>query len=266
MARAEAITDEDYDEEQQIADLAKGAEEEELQFNISECLGSILKTHGARFLPMLAATWLPKLRDMSHEACRLGDRKLAAYIYCDLLEYCGEACSPVLGDVIRSLLLGVDSLEPTLRQPCAYGVGVAAGSCPLALANAREETGGVSERGGGLLSSSLVEECLQRLCASAMREGARDGQHESATDNVVAAIGTLCVHLGAHPAVAQNLDALWDQYLAYLPLRGDVSAASDILKWACNYFCNHPSVPFSTLRYASLMRISGRTGGVLLLL
>jgi hypothetical protein len=49
-------------------------------------LGSLLKTHGVGFLPMVAADWIPKLGDLGREACLLTDRKLASYIFCDLLE------------------------------------------------------------------------------------------------------------------------------------------------------------------------------------
>jgi hypothetical protein len=86
VARAEAQTDEDYDEDQEEKDAERGVEEEELHFNISEVLGSLLKTHGARFLPMIAEDWAPKLADLSHEVCLLADRKLASYIWCDVLE------------------------------------------------------------------------------------------------------------------------------------------------------------------------------------
>ncbi len=57
-----------------------------MQFNISEVIGAFLKTHGVRFLPCIVTDWMPRLQDMSHEACLLTDRKLASYIFCDVIE------------------------------------------------------------------------------------------------------------------------------------------------------------------------------------
>jgi len=130
--------------------------------------------------------------------------------------YCGEGAAPLFDSVFPILLAGVDSDEPTLRQPCAYGVGVAAGSAPLALG-----------------TSSWVDHCLQRLAASASKPGAREGEQESATDNVVSAIGTMCVNLAAHGSVQRNGDALWQQYLGYLPLRSDVEEAAKVTLQLC---------------------------------
>jgi hypothetical protein len=205
VARAEATTDEDYDEEQAETDARNSSAEEELQFNISECLGALFKTHGGAFLPIFAAEWLPRLHDMSDTACFLADRKLAAYVFCDALEYGGEAAGPLLDAMVPLLLLGVDSDEPTLRQPCAYGIGAAAAHATQALG-----------------ATAWVPLCVEGLVAAAGKAGAREGAQEPATDNVVAALGALGRSLGAHPALAANGDALWALYLGYLPMRGDL--------------------------------------------
>jgi hypothetical protein len=114
------------------------------------------------------------------------------------------------------LLAGVDSDEPTLRQPCAYGVGVAAGAAPQALG-----------------ASSWVEHSLMRLTAAATKPGARDGEQESATDNVVSAIGAICANLAGHALLQSSGDALWQQYLAYLPLRSDLEEAAKATVQLC---------------------------------
>jgi len=216
VARAEAATDEDYDEEQREADALKGGEEEELQFNMSEVLGALLKTHGQAFLPQLSREWMPRLSEMSNEACLVTDRKLASYIFCDAIEYCGEAIAPLLDTLMPLLLSGVDSDEPTLRQPCAYGVGVAACKATQALG-----------------ATGWVDHCLERLCAAASKSGARDGEQESATDNVVSAIGALCVELAAHPSVQRDRDPLWQLYLSYLPLKRDLEEAAKATLQLC---------------------------------
>jgi len=211
-ARAEAVTDEDYDEEQAEADQRNLSSEEELQFNISECLGALFKTHGSAFLPIFMAEWLPRLRDMSDASCFLPDRKLSAFIYCDALEFCGEASAPLLDTVMPLLLMGVDSEEPTLRQPCAYGVGAAAAHATNALG-----------------ATEWVPHCLQRLVAAVGKAGAREGTQEPATDNVVSALGELGSSMAAHPALAQDGDALWTSYLEYLPMRGDLEEGVKVL-------------------------------------
>ena len=165
---------------------------------------------------MLAKDWVPNLTLLADEACLLEDRKLAAYIWCDVFEYCGEAAGPLLDAAMPLLLLGVDSDEPTLRQPSAYGIGVAAAAAPRSLG-----------------SSSWVEPTLQRLAAAAAKPGARTGDQESATDNVVSSIGAICVELAAHPAVNHDLDALWSSYLSYLPLRSDIEESSKVTMQLC---------------------------------
>jgi importin-5 len=213
IARAEAITDEDYDAEQEEFDMMKGAEEEEIQFNIAELIGSILKTHGSLFLPVLIKTqWLDRLNDFSHEHSLLSDRKIAAYVFCDIVEYCDDAAVPLLDLIMPSLLRGVDSDEPTLRQPCAYGVGISASK---------------------LTHTQWVEHALQHLSMAASKAGARQGEQESATDNVVAAIGTICIQLSDHQVIARDGDRLWDQYLNYLPLRSDVEESSKVTLQLC---------------------------------
>ena len=179
VARAEAQTDEDYDQEQADQDAMRGKEEEELQFNISEVLGSILKTHGGRFLPAMTEDWLPRMAELSHEACLIADRKLAAFIFCDVLEFCGEATAPVFGSLMPHLLLGIGSEEPTLRQPCAYGIGVAAAAAP-----------------GAFGSTPFVEHALQQLIQSTEKPGARQGEQESATGKIIKAafLSPKCCH------------------------------------------------------------------------
>lgn len=93
---AEAQTDEDYDEEEEERDAMMGAEEEELQFNLSEVLGSIFKTHGEAFIPVFSELWMEKIVQLSQPQCIATDRKFAAYVICDLLEYCGEGAAPLL--------------------------------------------------------------------------------------------------------------------------------------------------------------------------
>lgn len=213
LARAEAATDEDYDQEQEEFDMMKGAEEEEVQFNIAELIGSILKTHGSQFLPILVETkWFERLNDFSQEHSLLSDRKIAAYIYCDVIEYCDEAVVPLLDLFMPALLRGVDSDEPQLRQPCAYGVGISSNK---------------------LETTQWVQHALQHLSNSAAKPGAREGEQESATDNVVAAICTMCIQLSDHPVIAKDGDQLWDQYMSYLPLRSDVEESSKVTMQLC---------------------------------
>jgi len=211
VIRAEAATDEDYDEEQEAMDQLKGAEEEELQFNITQVIEAMVKTHGAAFLEVFARDWLSKLVEMSHEACLASDRKLANYIFCDIIEHCGEHAAPLFGSIMPALISGCASVEPTLRQPSAYGVGVAAAAASTAFG-----------------SGPWCAQALDVLCRAASQPGAREGQDESATDNVVSAIGTICMRQAADPAVQQNADGLWDLYLAYLPLRSDVEESAKV--------------------------------------
>jgi hypothetical protein len=114
------------------------------------------------------------------------------------------------------LLSGVDSDEPTLRQPCAYGVGVAAVAAPQAFG-----------------ATAWVERSLQHLSASARKGGAREGEQESATDNVVASIGSILVELAAHPVVLREGNAMWELYLSYLPLRSDTEESAKVTTQLC---------------------------------
>lgn len=150
---------------------------------------------------------------MGHPNCLPADRKLAAYILCDTLEYCGESTAPVLPHIMPALFAACDSDEPSLRQPAAYGLSVAAAGLPMAFGQGPQ----------------YLEQALQHLCAATQLPNARQGAQESATDNVVAAIGQICLHHGAHPVLQRDGDQLWNLYLGYLPMKGDQEEAAKVM-------------------------------------
>uniref|UniRef100_K3WXC2 Importin N-terminal domain-containing protein n=1 Tax=Globisporangium ultimum (strain ATCC 200006 / CBS 805.95 / DAOM BR144) TaxID=431595 RepID=K3WXC2_GLOUD len=188
--------------------------EQELQFVMGDCIGSLAKTHGEQFFPVFQAILWEKILELSAEHCLAEDRKLALYILDDVLEYCGE---PAMRETDVFLPLLIDVLKssdgyPPLVQAASYGMGICA-------------------RLGRDRFAKHAELCLTLLRGVLMHPQARDPYHLNATDNAVSAFGLIC----EHQANVVDSATLFPQWLSLLPLRGDLEESVEVMKRLLRY-------------------------------
>ncbi|KAF4138965.1 Importin repeat [Phytophthora infestans] len=194
--------------------------EQELQFVLAECIGTLAKTHGAAFFPVFMSLLWEKVAALAAPGCLVEDRRLALFVVDDVLEHCGPAMRrlDVFLPVLESALGEVN--EPSLIQAAAFGVGVCASQ-------------------GGEAFAPHADRCLQLLHNVVAHPNAHSSEQRNATDNAVAALGKLC----EFQAGAVDAATLFPQWLELLPLRGDLEESLAVSRRLFGYVNDrHPLV------------------------
>ncbi|KAJ8575326.1 hypothetical protein ON010_g3886 [Phytophthora cinnamomi] len=219
MDAGEAEEDEDDDASQSSENQVA---EQELQFVLAECIGTLAKTHGAAFFPVFMTLLWDKVAALAAPGCLIEDRRLALFVVDDVLEHCGgpamrqlDVFLPILENALREVT------EPGLVQAAAFGVGVCASQ-------------------GGDAFAPHAEQCLQLLHSVVAHPRAHSSpEQRNATDNAVAALGKFCEFQGG----AVDAATLFPQWLELLPLRGDLEESLAVSRRLCRYVNDrHPLV------------------------
>lgn len=276
---ASAKVDVDFDDELAAQEASRKADDEELQYNIAEVLGSLLRTHGVVGLDTIFSQnrWVERIRDMSHQNCLEADRKFAAFVIADLFEFGtasprgdffanGDSAAMTV-DVKRNqaianaqcrcteaYLMALISLaesppatqagEPASaarRQAAVYGVGVAAEACIKAV--------------------SPYAPALAGMLIAVMK-GARqlpeDGQDDDDDDDFVDedeeiedtvlvsdnAAASLEKVVRCHAiSLGSAVDSIWKQWLEYLPMLGDAEEADKSVRSLCHCIVSGTTLP-----------------------
>ena len=177
--------------------------EEELQFNMAEVLGGLLKCHHDMAVKHFQAHLGQTLLQMGHPACLPCDRKHAVFMADDLIEHGGAAALALYPQLIPMLLRGVvDEREPAIRQAAAYGLGQAA------------------QRGGAQFAP-FVQPAVKQLTAVTGAADAMKPENRTARDNAAAALGLVCEH--------QGRGDLFPAWLRCQPLRADLEEGRKVL-------------------------------------
>eukprot|EP00808_Paulinella_micropora_P005544 g3035.t1 len=196
---------EDFDEDAEATLQLDNAAEDTLNFIVTECMGALVKTHREHFLPTFDLL-LPEILRMLAPASFWGTRKIALYMIVDVIEHIGPGAAKYLPTFVPIMLRGLRDENPETRQPCAYGLGIAA-----------------KQMGSSFKPFAPAME--QALLVELKRPGAHEGMIQHVTDNVVSAIGKLAVHQN-HP----HLLVVW---LSGLPITGDEEEAP----WCTETLC-----------------------------
>lgn len=276
---ASAKVDVDFDDELAAQELSRRADDEELQYNIAEVLGSLLRTHGAVGLDVLFSgnRWIERIRDMSHPNCLEADRKFAAFIIADLFEFgtslprgdffatgdpaampvdakrnqvianaqcrCTEACLMALISLAESppAAHADEHASAARRQAAVYGVGVAAESCIKAV--------------------SPYAPALARMLIAVMNghsQSPEDCQDDDDDDDFVDedediddavlvrdnAAASLEKVVRCHAINLGNaVDSIWKQWLEYLPMLGDAEEADKSVRSLCHSIVSGTTLP-----------------------
>lgn len=237
QAKAEA---EDYDEEDEANDILANREEINVQFSVSECLGSLIKTHRAAMLTAFRGLLLPKIEEWGDERRLAADRKLAAFIVDDVMEFGMELAvgAGALPALVTMLLKGAQAsagFDGPLAQASVYGLGLAA-------------------KNGGAHFAPLAPQVLAALGALIQRPGAFDGEDATVTDNAVSALGLLCEW---QKGAGFDASAVLAQWLQCLPLRNDLVEGRTVLGRLCDMVQKNDADLLGGEALANLPRIVG---------
>lgn len=213
--------DPEYDDDKASESSESQAVEQELQFVLAECIGTLAKIHRAAFFPVFMNLLWEKIAALVAPGCLVEDRRLALFVLDDVLEHCGAPAMRRLDiflPVLESALREVN--EPGLVQAAAFGVGVCASQ-------------------GGDAFAPHAEMFLQLLHNVVAHCGAHSPEQRNATDNAVAALGKFC----EFQAGAVDAATLFPQWLELLPLRGDLEESLAVSRRLCRYVNDrHPLV------------------------
>ncbi|KAJ3273865.1 Importin-5 [Terramyces sp. JEL0728] len=153
----EALKDEEYTDEQFLADAAV-------------TISSLFKTFGAAFLPFFDQM-ISKLSEFMDNK-DAPSRQWALCVFCDLIEFTGPASVQYQPFFLSKMATSLADPSPDVRQAAAYGVGVCA-------------------KFGGPNYAQLCVESLPHLFNIVNDSNSRSEENTMATENAISAIGKL---------------------------------------------------------------------------
>ncbi len=208
--RAERAKAEDFDAEEGELLKEENEQEEELFDQVGDCLGTLIKTFKASFLPFfdeLSTYLIPMLgKDKTAE-----ERRVAICIFDDVAEQCQEAALKYYDTYLPFLLEACNDENTDVRQAAVYGIGICA------------EFGGSAFR-------PLVGEALSRLDVVLRRPDALHSDNVMAYDNAVSALGKICQFHRDGINASQIVPA----WLNCLPIKGDLIEAKVVHNQLCS--------------------------------
>ncbi|KAL6637674.1 hypothetical protein ACP70R_025246 [Stipagrostis hirtigluma subsp. patula] len=209
IERTERAKAEDFDSEEEELLREENEQEDEIFDQVSDCLGTLVKTFKAYFLPFfdeLSVYLTPMLgKDKTAE-----ERRIAICIFDDVAEHCREAAVRYYDVYLPSLLEACTSENPDVRQAAVYGIGICA------------EFGGSAFR-------SHTGEALSRLYNVIKHPNALDLDNAMAYDNAVSALGKICQFHRDSIDASQVIPA----WLSCLPIKNDLIEAKLVHEQLC---------------------------------
>ncbi|XP_043691387.1 importin-5 [Telopea speciosissima] len=208
--RAERAKAEDFDAEEGELLREENEQEEEVFDQVGDCLGTLIKTFKASFLPFfdeLSSYIMPMWgKDKTAE-----ERRIAICIFDDVAEQCREAALKYYDTYLPFLLEACNDENPDVRQAAVYGIGVCA-------------------EFGGSVFRPLVGEALSRLNIVIRHPNALHSDNVMAYDNAVSALGKICQFHRDGIDAAQVVPA----WLSCLPIKGDLIEAKVVHDQLCS--------------------------------
>ncbi|KAM0885113.1 hypothetical protein ACQ4PT_030536 [Festuca glaucescens] len=208
--RSERTKAEDFDADEGELLKEENEQEEEVFDQVGECLGTLIKTFKASFLPFfdeLSVYVTPMLgKDKTAE-----ERRIAICIFDDIAEQCRESALKYYDTYVPFLLEASNDDNSDVRQAAVYGLGVCA-------------------EFGGLTFRPLVGEALSKLNNLIRHPEARHPDNIMAYDNAVSALGKICQFHRDGIDAAQVIPA----WLSCLPIKDDKIEAKVVHDQLCS--------------------------------
>lgn len=145
----------------------------------------------------------PLLEMLSSEVKIL--KKVGMWVYTDMVDNCPQAASQYVAQIVPPMLSSADMSFPAdIRTAAAYGLGVCAAKL-------------------GPAAAPFASQIMSTLLGLLRHPESRVGDNEDATDNVVSALGKVCLHQSVEGA-----QAVLPEWLSYLPLKSDLEEAAQV--------------------------------------
>ncbi|CAM8887011.1 unnamed protein product [Rhodiola kirilowii] len=200
---------EDFDAEEGEFLKEENEQEEELFDQVGNCLGALIKTFKAPFLPLFdeLSSYITPMwaKDRTAE-----ERRIAICIFDDVAEHCRESAHKYYDTYLPFLLEACNDENPDVRQAAVYGIGVCA-------------------EFGGSVFQPRVGEALSRLNVVISHPNALHSDNVMAYDNAVSALGKICQFYRSSINVAQVVPA----WLSRLPIKNDLMEAKVVHEQLC---------------------------------
>eukprot|EP01069_Polyplicarium_translucidae_P000609 Polyplicarium_translucidae@DN1317_c0_g1_i1.p1 len=191
--------DPDNDEEDIEIINAEIQEEQTFRSAILEIVGAVMLNHPELFLQFGAEITMKFVRSYSAPQCSEEDRALALYVCDDIIECLKDNGAPLWPEFLPYMIDSIRSTNPDVRQAAAYGI-IEAALCTS-------------------FSSAQVQAAGENLVSVLRQPLARKKAMLSATDNCVAALGSLAFNKLADLGDAAG--AYIQLWLENLPLKTD---------------------------------------------
>lgn len=208
--RAERTKAEDFDAEEGELLKEENEQEEEVFDQVGDCLGTLIKTFKASFLPFFdeLSVYITPMwgKDKTAE-----ERRIAICIFDDVAEQCHEAALKYYDTYLPFLLEACNDANPDVRQAAVYGIGVCA-------------------EFGGSVFRPLVGEALSRLNNVIRHPDAQHADNIMAYDNAVSALGKICLFHRDSIDASQIIPA----WLSCLPIKSDLIEAKIVHEQLCS--------------------------------
>ena len=214
--------EEGMDEDSMVTMEAAIYEEDALHITIADCIGTLIQSHQHSFLPTWRRLQSELLDLLRGPGASVSSRRVAVFLFDDLVEYGGVAEGQEVEHLFAAFLphlISYVALYPppttpppptppsrqdgSLRQACAYGLGVCAAHHPAAFLPY------VEPALAALLS--VIDDLPARL--------AEDAQGSTTdVDNAISALGKVA---GMEVGGREPYAGLWGRWVYALPLRED---------------------------------------------
>ena len=201
--QAQLASNEDCDAEELAALEEQTKCFDEVHEWVGHCVGAFFKAHKDAFLPHFLHSGLPEplLQMLTQEVKIL--KKVGMWVWTDMVDNCPAAAAQYAAQIVPPMLSCADmSLPADIRTAAAYGLGVCAAKL-------------------GPAAAPFGSQIMSALLGLLRHPEARMEGNEDATDNVVSALGKVCLHQsveGAH--------AVLPEWLSHLPLKSDLEEAA----------------------------------------
>ncbi|KAH0454990.1 hypothetical protein IEQ34_016914 [Dendrobium chrysotoxum] len=205
--RAERMKAEDFDAEEGEFLKEENEQEEEVFDQVSDCLGTMIKTFKTYFVPFLDELSI-YLKPMWGRDKTPKERRIAICIFDDVAEQCQESAHKYYDTYVPFLLEACNDGD---AGAAVYGIGVCA-------------------EFGGLVFRPFVGEALYRLNNVISHADAFSSNNVLAYDDAVSALGKICLFHRDSIDAAQIIPA----WLNCLPVKGDLTEAKIVHEQLCS--------------------------------
>jgi len=193
--------------------------EDDINSEIAEVIGTMVKYHRSYFLPVFQSTDLaPLVLQMAQKISPPSERQLAICIFDDLVEFTVEQSHALFPHFVPLMLEYALDPHPGVRQAACFGLGVCA-------------------QNGGAIIKPHIGVMLEVLLKAINEPDSRtDEKMTPPTENAISSVGKI-IQFQAD-VIGDKLPNLTDLWVSWLPIEIDVVEARVVHMQLC-YFIKH---------------------------